>query len=250
MMSPMYAPRGGLTLVVTAVLASCGRLSFDAATDANASDARVDSPAQVPALVNVTSSTTGTGPVFMTWPVAIPQTTAGNLIVVALTLHGGEPVTSVTDDAGNTYVQAGRAVAGSTASEIWYVANSAPATMTTVNIAFNGHFDVWVAEFSGTKPTPLLAAMGCLQYPPDIALAAGATTVPNQLIVSTTMCAAPLYVDQVLAPFTGFPVTTGNGGGYYVAPTPGSYGTTFTIAAGAGMTAMTCATTATWMPAD
>lgn len=184
----------------------------------------------------------------MTWQATIPRTIAGNLIVVAVALHGGEPITSVTDDAGNTYTQAGRSVAGSTASEIWYATNSAPTTRVTVNIAFNGHFDMWVAEFSGTKPTPPVVGMGCLQYPPDIALTAGATTVPNQLIVSVTMCAAPLYVDQVLPPFTGFPTSTGNGGGYYVAATPGSYGTTFSISSGQGMTAMTCATTATWMP--
>jgi hypothetical protein len=231
------------------LVASCGRLSFDATSDATTSDTgALDAFVETPALTNVSSSSTGTGPTFTTLPVTIPRTTADNLIVVAVALHGGEPITSVTDDAGNSYTQAGRSLAGSTASEIWYATNSAPAQMVTVQIGFSGHFDVWVAEFSGTSPAPPVVGMGCLQYPPDIALTAGATTVPNQLIVSVTMCAAPLYVDQVLPPFTGFPTSTGNGGGYYIAPTPGSYGTTFSISSGQGMTAMTCATTATWMP--
>jgi hypothetical protein len=247
-MSPRRCERT-VALIGVALTASCGRWDFEArTTDARLADAVADSPAQVPALVHLTSATTGTSANFASLPVSIPQVTAGNLVVVATSLHGGESVTAVSDNLGTTFTSAGRAVSGSTASEIWYATTSGAAATVTVQVSPADHFDVWVGEFSGTKAAPPTVAMGCLQYPPSIVQAAGATTVPNELIVSVTMLAAPLYVDPALAPFNGFPSENGNSGGYLVAPTPGSYATTFPITSGAGMTAMTCATTATWMP--
>jgi hypothetical protein len=119
----------------------------------------------------------------------------------------------------------------------------------TVTMTTASYFDVFVGEFSGTKPgPPETVAKNCLEYPPTIATADVTTTMPGSLAVTATMNAYPLYVSQMLPPFTGFPPQTGNDAGYYIAPSPGAYGSMFDIESGAGMSAMTCATSAVWLP--
>jgi hypothetical protein len=71
----------------------------------------------------------------------IPATGSGNLIAVAILFNPKTSVTSVSDNAGNTYVSAGaRAVNGGLNSEIWYAVNS-KAGATVITPAF------------GTSPT-------------------------------------------------------------------------------------------------
>jgi Divergent InlB B-repeat domain len=55
----------------------------------------------------------------------IPSTGSGNLIAVAIAFNGTTSVSSVSDNAGNTYLSAGaRATRGAYATEIWYAVNS------------------------------------------------------------------------------------------------------------------------------
>ncbi len=61
------------------------------------------------------------------------------------------------------------------------------------------------------------------------------------------MLAFPLYVNDALPPFVGN-TSTGNIASYAIAAQPGSYATAFDIASGSGMSAMTCASSAVWLP--
>jgi hypothetical protein len=81
-----------------------------------------------------------------------PATGTGNLIVVGLMFNGGTYVTSVSDDAGNTYISAGaRAYVGIASTEIWYAVNSKPgATVVTPTFADSTtHVEITVWEVSG-----------------------------------------------------------------------------------------------------
>jgi hypothetical protein len=88
----------------------------------------------------------------------IPASGTGNLIAVALMFNGSTSVTSISDNAGNTYVSAvaGTALAnGST--EIWYAVNSkAGATVVTPTFADSPTFIQMMAwEVSGiSSSTP------------------------------------------------------------------------------------------------
>ena len=107
-------------------------------------------------LVNVTSC----GPqTFPDLTCTIPATGSGNLIVVGWQAGGGlfTPVTisSVVDNAGNTYAEAGAALSVDSATgsvaDVWYAPNSVSgATTLTITPSFtitNGGAVIW--EFSG-----------------------------------------------------------------------------------------------------
>ncbi|HTU47711.1 MAG TPA: hypothetical protein VMF91_21820 [Bryobacteraceae bacterium] len=82
----------------------------------------------------------------------IPATGSGNLVAVAVVFNGSTSITSVTDNAGNTYVSAGaRSVTGAAATEIWYAVNSKPgATVVTPQFAGSPtHVEVTSWEVSG-----------------------------------------------------------------------------------------------------
>jgi hypothetical protein len=237
--------RAGLRSIAI-VLASCGRFGFDQQPGDSG-----DAPVAVPRLVAMTDSSTGdNGPSFPTLQVTIPPVAAGNLVVVAIADHHGAAVSSVVDAARHQFASTGaRAAQSSTASELWYEADAVPTTSVTVTMTPASNFNVWVAEFAGVRSGPPdVAAHDCLQYSPTIVAAPITTTVANELVFSVTMCAAPLYVGQAQPPFSSLPPLSGNGAAYYVAPTPGSYGTSFDIAMGSGMNAMTCASSAAWLP--
>jgi hypothetical protein len=91
----------------------------------------------------------------------IPATGTGHLIVVGLMFNGGTYVTSVTDDAGNTYASAGaKADVGDGSTEIWYAMNSkAGATLVTPAFAnATTHVEITVWEVSGISASaPVIA---------------------------------------------------------------------------------------------
>ena len=236
-------------IALVALAASCGRLDFERTIDA-AGSAAIDAPiALVPTFVAMAGMATGDGATVATVLLPIQEVTAGDLLIVAVADHHGNTVASVVDGSGNSLTSAGaRAVMTSTATELWYEAPSVATNSVTVTLTPASNFDVWAYEFSGTKPgPPETIATNCLQYPPTIVTAPGMTTSGNELVFSVAMLAFPLFASDVIAPFTGN-VSTGNAASFYVAPVPGSYGTMFDIASGQGMTAMTCASTAVWLP--
>lgn len=82
----------------------------------------------------------------------IPSSGSGNLIAVALMFNGTTSVSSVSDNAGNTYVSAGaHATRGVMSTEIWYAANSVPGA-TAITPKFVGsptHVEISEWEVSG-----------------------------------------------------------------------------------------------------
>ena len=230
-----------------------GCKGFDAAGVTDGSiDAPADAPAPAPpALVAAHGDSTGdSGTAPITFVVPITSVVAGDLLVVAITDHNGTAVASIVDSTGTALISTNAfAVNGTTSSEIWYESESTATDSVTVTMTTGSYFDVFVGEFSGIRPGPPAAvAKNCVEYPPTIASADVTTTAPGSLVVTATMNAYPLYVSQMLAPFTGFPAQTGNDAGYYIAAVPGTYGSTFDIDSGAGMSAMTCASSAAWLP--
>jgi len=233
-----------VAVAIAVALGACGRIDFAP----RPIDAAVDAVPTVPRFVAMGGGTSAGSTTSLA--VSFPTVVAGDLLIVAIAEHQGATITSVVDSNGTQLVSAGaRAAQASTASDLWYEANAAPTNRVTVAVSSAGNFDVWVAEFAGVKPGPpdRIAAQ-CLQYPPAIVTAPGVATVAEELVFSVTMLAFPLFVSDVQPPFTGFPPRTGNDAGYYVVPQAGSYATTFDISMGAGMPAMTCASTAVWPP--
>ncbi len=219
-------------------IAACGRIGFD--TIQPEPD---DAPLPMGRFVTVT---TAMDPTTQVLEITIPEVAAGDLLIVALSSHDGTAVTDVMNWNGTALTSAGaRAVKSGTASELWYAAGSEPTTGVTITMAAMSSFDVWVAEFSGIADAPPeQIAHGCLSYPPDVEQAPAMTSSPNQLVFSVTMLAYPVFISTISPPFTPLPPLSGNGAAYYFAPDSGSYAPSWQIGSGAGMTAMTCASTA------
>jgi hypothetical protein len=235
--------------VIAVVAASCGRFGFDdraVAIDATAIDAAPPPPA--PRLVGSASQAgAGSGAT-----IAIAPVTPGDLLIVAITTWDGTAVASVTDASGTALTPAGaRAEMSSTSSELWY---AAPATATdSIDVAMAASaqgFDIWTGEFSGlASGPPAQVAHGCLEYPPDPVAAPVTTTQPGELVVGVEMFEYPVDVTSVLPPFAALgDYLNGNGFAYEIAAETGSYAPGWTIGSGAGMAAMTCASTAAWPP--
>jgi hypothetical protein len=241
------------TIVVVIAAASCGRLGFDdraAAIDTgvpNGSDGS-DAPPPMPMLVG--SASLGANGMGAT--IAIAPVTAGDLLVVAITAWDGTAVASVTDASGTALTSAGaRAVMTSTSSELWYAAPAEATDSITVAMAGSATgIDIWAAAFSGlASGPPARIAHGCLEYPPDPVAAPVTTTQAGELVVGVEMFAYPVFVDTVLPPFTAVgDYVDGNGFAYEIAAEPGSDAPAWAIGSGAGMSAMTCASTAAWLP--
>jgi hypothetical protein len=219
------------------VVAACGRIGFDTVQPDDAPP---------PASGHLVALTTAMDRTTQVLQLTIPDVTAGDLLIVALSIHDGTAVTQVVNSNGTALTSAGaRAVKSATASELWYAAGSEPTTGVTITMAAMSSFDVWVAELSGIANGPPEAiAHGCLSYPPDVEQAPAATSLPNQLVFSVTMLAYPVFISTILPPFTALPPLSGNGAAYYFAPEAGSYAPSWQIGSGAGMTAMTCSSTA------
>ena len=162
-------------------------------------------------LVHVTSC----GPqTFPTSTCTIPPTGSGNLIVVGWQAGGGAntsvTVSSVTDNAGNTYAEAGPArsvdtVAGSIA-DVWYAMNSVSGattlTITPSSTVTNGGAVIW--EFSGA----------------DLSAPLDQTAVFNSQAASAAPAGAPVTTsagaDVVISLATGGNVTGISSGNNFV----------------------------------
>ncbi|MFT3692095.1 MAG: hypothetical protein QM831_03070 [Kofleriaceae bacterium] len=236
-------------LLYICLATACGRFGFESTDPTDAQiDAAIDAP-PAPVIGSGMGGGSTTGADSQTLQMAVTPTTPGNLIVVAFTIHDGHSVTGISDSSGNTYVSANvRADMAATSSEIWYASETASTDTVTVTMDQASSFDAWVMEFAGVRGAPAQTTTNCLQYPPDIVQAPLVTTVPDELIVTATMFAYPLFVSAMNPPFTGRAPITGNDSGYLIAHDPGSYASTFVIDSGQGMTAMTCASSVAWNP--
>lgn len=227
------------------LVAACGRLGFDELTPA---DTSLDGPpVPPPELVTMSGGSANAGDSSL--KITAPPTTPGNLLVVTFTIHTDAAVTSITDDAGNSYISAGvRASMSNTSSEIWYASQGSAATTIDITMDKAGSFNAYTLELAGVDGAPAKMSSACLLYPPAFVTAPITTTVPDELIVTVTMFAFPVFVSGMEPPFVGLPPLSGNATGYLVARELGTYSSTFDIESGADMTAMTCASSVSWLP--
>ena len=136
---------------------------------------------------------------------AVSSTGAGHLIAIALMFNGSTSVSSIADNAGNSYLSAGaRSTTGALSLEIWYAVNSkSGATTITPKFAGSpGHVEMTEWEVSGI-------ATGS---PDAINTAAGAVTSSNTAGPAVTTSEAGDFVISALfansADFTA--ISSGN----------------------------------------
>lgn len=104
----------------------------------------------------VTNSNAATGTSLAT---TIAATTAGNLLVAQIAVGSNvASVSSVTDNASNTWVKAVSSVnsGSSLDSEIWYTQNAASTTSITVNLSSSRRIAVNISEFAGMATSSAL----------------------------------------------------------------------------------------------
>ncbi len=166
----------------------------------------------------------------------IPATGPGHLIVVGWQTSGGDntstTISSITDNAGNIYTEAGPARSIQTGiqsvEDIWYAKNSVSgATSVTItpsaNIASAGAL-IW--EFSGVDPNAPLDQTTVLNTQAGTATTTGAAvtiTSPNEVVVSLSEVSGT--VTGILAgnPFISDSSAMGNGWAHLITSAVGTY---------------------------
>ncbi len=199
------------------------------------SDCTVSLTQAVPAisLVHVTSC----GPqTFPTSTCTIPATGSGNLIVVGWQAGGGVntsvSISSVTDNAGNTYAEAGAAlsadaVAGSVA-DIWYAMNSVSGattlTITSSSTINDGGAVIW--EFSGADLSAPLDQTAILNSQFASATPTGATvttTAGADVVISLAPVAGNVTGILPGNSFVSDSAIKGNGWAHLITTSAGAY---------------------------
>ena len=112
-----------------------------------------------PKLVQATGASETSAATSLTGTFSAP-TASGHLLVLSASVYTGitNPITSVTDSAGNTWTRIGAfAVSGHYSDgEMWYSANAAPVTTVTVHTASAAVISLELEEFSGIATTNAL----------------------------------------------------------------------------------------------
>jgi hypothetical protein len=185
-------------------------------------------------LVHVTSC----GPSSFPGSCVIPATGSGNLIVVGWQVGAGSntttTVSSMSDNASNTYAEAGAAKAVNSTGDIvdlWYAKNSkAGATSLTVTPSAsvtNTALVVW--EFAGADTNSPLDQTAVLSNQPgtlNVSAPTVTTSSTGQLVISLTQVSG--NVTGVGSGFTNDATLLGNGWAHLVTSVPGTYGATWT----------------------
>ena len=186
-------------------------------------------------LVNLTSCPVGNYPTAC----SIPSSGAGHLIGVAWA--GSTTVTptisSITDNAGNTYVEAANSRSvDSTRSQgvdIWYAKNSiAGATTVTVTPNPSGGFGaVVIWEFSGIDTTAPLDQAAALNSQASTASPTGpavTTTAASEAIISVISVQGSATGIASGNPFTSASTSDGDGWAYLITSSAGTYAAQWT----------------------
>jgi hypothetical protein len=141
-----------------------------------------------PQLVESASGTETTSSTALNGSFPVP-TTAGDLLVLSASVYTGatNPITSVTDSAGNTWTRIGTAhfVAGHYSDgEMWYSANAKPVTTVTVHNGSAASVSFEAQEFSGVATTnPLDVSAGTANTGTAASSGSVTTTAANELVV-------------------------------------------------------------------
>jgi hypothetical protein len=168
----------------------------------------------------------------------VSSTGTGNLLVVLIALAPTTTASSVTDNAGNTYVQASGAFGtdtfggGSSSSDIWYAKNSVSGA-TTITVTSTASFtNICLAEFSGADTSSPLTSTAKLDNqvaPPVGPSLTGSLT--GQLYVALEYEPASNGISGVSSPWTAlanpFVVSHDFGPAYLIADA-GTYQATYT----------------------
>ena len=184
-------------------------------------------------LVHVTSCG-GPAP-FPATTCAIPATGSGNLLVVGWASTGGGGATtiaSITDNAGNSYLEAGAARAVDSnmndMGDVWYAKNSIPGakviTVTPNPSGASGTAVIW--EFSGLDTNAPLTQAAVLNSQPATTTPSGApvtTALSNELVVSIGWVQGNVIGILSGNVFSNDSTATGDGWAHYVASSPGTY---------------------------
>lgn len=188
-----------------------------------------------PAIVQVANHG-GVGSGTTTRSLAVSATGAGNLIAVGVMIPGSSnrTVTSVTDNVGNTYVDASARclhnVSGNGTVDIYYAKNSIPgATSITATISGTALIQMFVAEVSNIDTvSPLEGAAGNTNP--------GASATPtapkivssrlNNFVYSLTQ--TNNTISGTRPPFVTQAIAFGNAASYLLAPSGGTLGASWT----------------------
>ncbi len=211
-------------------LACCGRMRFDptqGALDGSAADGTSDSSsAGTPALVQAqTQLATGS-----TIGLPIEPTQAGSLLVIMMSsIQTVQPVTSVDDDAGNTYVSANlesHATGLSADAEMWYASSAKPgATVVSVTSQASVMRGLWFVEVGGAAGLALDQGM-VLDDGMQVTTVMGPAITPSRLPAAIVTIAVVSGNISGLAPptqFIGLPPQHGDDSAYALVATPGTY---------------------------
>jgi hypothetical protein len=109
--------------------------------------------ASTPAMVQSTGAAESAAATTLAGTFATP-TKAGNLLVLSASVYTGatNPITSVTDDAGNAWTRVGTAdfsAGHNSDGEMWYAADAQPASTVTVHVKTAGTLSFALQEYSG-----------------------------------------------------------------------------------------------------
>jgi len=183
-------------------------------------------------LVHVTSCGSQTFPASTC---TIPSTGGGNVLVAAWTSArgaGGTTITSVTDNAGNVYTEAGGAratdTAANTMADIWYAEKSvAGATVVTITPSPSGTAGTAVIwEFSGVEPNSPLDQTAVLNSQSATTTPVGAsvaTTSPSEVIVSVANVEGTVTGMASGNSFTSDSTASGEGWAHFIVSSTGTY---------------------------
>jgi hypothetical protein len=183
--------------------------AIDAPHDARPIDASIDAPPPPWTLVQTQESTTA--------GITIGASGAGHLIVVGVETGTNGAVTSITDDAGNTYTQMVRAVNTSASPtfgvELWFAKDShAGATKLGVTAATVNSIVVWeAANISTTNPVDTQAKLDNQAASTTPLGAAITTAAPGELVIVVAIVDNSVTGLHTGSEFTNDRLTNGNG---------------------------------------
>lgn len=148
------------------------------------------------------SSPTGTGPALVrtvganesaaatTLTATLPAATgSGDLLVAQASVHTGatNPITSITDSAGNTWTRVGRWAASGhySAGELWYSAGARPTTSVTAHLGTAAIAALRVSEYSGVAASGALVTSAGASNTGTSASSGAVTPAAGSLVVAS-----------------------------------------------------------------
>jgi hypothetical protein len=178
---------------------------------------------------------TACGPTSFPRTCTIPSSASGNLIVIGWQANGGSntstTITSISDNVGNTYVEAGAARAIDTGigtiADIWFAKNVAGgATSITINPSgsiASGNAVIW--EFSGADRTAPLGQTAILNSQPASTTPVGAavSAAAGDVIVTTSVVGNAVTGTYAGNPFVNDALNSGNPWAHLLVSAAGTY---------------------------